>query len=158
MTGGHPARHVRTARPDDAAALVELLEGGSLGERKEDPADLEAYRAALTDIGRSRGALLVAEADGEVVGMCQLIVFRHLQHRGGWCAEVESVHVRKDRRDEGIGGDLLEAAVDAARSSGCHRVQLTSNVARSDAHRFYKRHGFEPSHVGFKRLLVDEGS
>jgi hypothetical protein len=32
-------------------------------------------------------------------------------------------------------------------------VQLTSNNARSDAHRFYERLGFVPSHVGFKMLL-----
>jgi hypothetical protein len=33
---------------------------------------------------------------------------------------------------------------------------LTSNLARTDAHRFYARHGFEPSHVGFKRLIPPE--
>jgi hypothetical protein len=32
-------------------------------------------------------------------------------------------------------------------------VQLTSNDARPDAHRFYQRLGFTPSHRGFKLLL-----
>ena len=45
----------------------------------EDPADLGPYRAALRDIEAAGGAVLVAELDGEVVGVCQLIVFRHLQ-------------------------------------------------------------------------------
>ena len=32
-------------------------------------------------------------------------------------------------------------------------VQLTSDVARPDAHRFYERLGFTASHVGFKLQL-----
>ncbi|MEU8621212.1 hypothetical protein [Streptomyces sp. NPDC048623] len=32
-------------------------------------------------------------------------------------------------------------------------LQLTSDVSRTDAHRFYERLGFEPSHIGFKRSL-----
>jgi hypothetical protein len=32
-------------------------------------------------------------------------------------------------------------------------VQLTSNRARDDAHRFYERLGFVPSHVGYKLML-----
>ena len=36
---------------------------------------------------------------------------------------------------------------------GCALVQLTSDKARTDAHRFYERLGFTPSHEGFKLLL-----
>jgi hypothetical protein len=32
-------------------------------------------------------------------------------------------------------------------------VQLTSDASRTDAHRFYQRLGFEPTHVGFKLTL-----
>ena len=85
--------------------------------------------------------------------MCQLITFRHLQERGGRCAEIESVHVDESLRSSGIGGALVEAAVERAAAAGCYRVQLTSNKARTAAHRFYVRHGFEASHEGFKRYL-----
>jgi GNAT superfamily N-acetyltransferase len=63
------------------------------------------------------------------------------------------VNVAAEHRSAGIGTALLEAAVQRARQAGCYRVQLTSNVLRTDAHRFYQRHGFEPTHVGFKRHL-----
>jgi hypothetical protein len=33
-------------------------------------------------------------------------------------------------------------------------VQLTSNNKRPDAHRFYERLGFEPTHRGFKLRLA----
>jgi GNAT superfamily N-acetyltransferase len=145
---------VRTATPDDAGVLVDLLAAGALVTSGEDPVDLAPYRAALADIAATSGTdVLVAERDGEVVGTCQLITFRHLQHHGGRCAEIESMHVRPDLRGSGVGGVLLGAATAAARAAGCYRIQLTSNAVRTEAHRFYRRHGFDPSHVGFRRLL-----
>jgi GNAT superfamily N-acetyltransferase len=144
---------IRQARDDDVARIVELFEHGSLTEGKEDPADLDRYRTALSEIASGAGAVLVAQLDEEVVGVCQLIVFRHLQSKGGLCAEIESVHVHPDRRGAGIGGVLMEAAISRARELGCYRVQLTSNQARLDAHRFYVRLGFSGSHQGFKLIL-----
>ena len=106
----------------------------------------------------SGGAVLVAELDGEVVGVCQLIVFRHLQASGGRCAEIESVHVHPDHRGAGVGAALSRDASTGPVALGCYRVQLTSNTARPDAHRFYERLGFVPSHVGFKmRLRLSRG-
>jgi GNAT superfamily N-acetyltransferase len=144
---------VREAVEEDIPRIVELLTHGSLVEGKEDPGDLAPYRSALAEIDRGPGGVLVAEVEGELVGVCQLIVFRHLQNRGGLCAEVESVHVHPDHRGHGIGGVVMRAAVQRARELGCYRVQLTSNMARPEAHRFYERLGFEPSHRGFKLNL-----
>jgi GNAT superfamily N-acetyltransferase len=144
---------VRTATPDDAADVVALLQAGALTQDADDT-DLAPYRVALADIGATPGTdVLVAVLDGRVVGTCQLITFRHLQHGGGRCAELESMHVAPEVRGRGVGGVLVESAVDRARDAGCYRVQLTSNLVRTDAHRFYERHGFSPSHVVFKRLL-----
>lgn len=145
---------IRSAGSDDVERLVELLEYGSLIDRKEDSSNLDVYLSALVQIQETSGSdLLVAELDGEVVGMCQLMVFRHFQCQGGLCAEIESMHVHPAFRSRGIGGQLLSSAVEAARRAGCYRVQLTSNSQRTEAHRFYVRQGFQPSHVGFKRLL-----
>jgi GNAT superfamily N-acetyltransferase len=145
---------VRAATDADVEPVVALLEHGSLVEGKEDPLDLTPYRTALADIGRQPGGVLVAEVGGRLVGVGQLIIFRHLQSLGGLCAEIESVHVHPDQRGRGIGRALMEAAVQQARDLGCYRVQLTSNVARADAHRFYESLGFTPSHLGFKLALV----
>ncbi|HEX3794377.1 MAG TPA: GNAT family N-acetyltransferase [Acidimicrobiales bacterium] len=144
---------VRRASDDDLGRIVELFEHGSLAAGKEDGSDLRPYAAALRDIASGPGAVLLADVDGEVVGVCQLIVFRHLQARGGLCAEIESVHVHPDQRSRGIGRILMEHAVSEARQLGCYRVQLTSNNARPDAHRFYESLGFTFSHHGFKLAL-----
>jgi N-acetylglutamate synthase-like GNAT family acetyltransferase len=117
--------------------LVELQWTGAIGAYDEDPVDLTPYRTALLEIDETpRTEMLVAERDDQVIGTCQLIPVRHLQNRGGRCAEIESMHVAPDLLGTGTGGLSLEAASATARAAGCYRVQLTSNGARSDAHRF----------------------
>jgi GNAT superfamily N-acetyltransferase len=144
---------VRPARSEDAAVIARLLAAGTLQPGAEDPQDPGPYAAAIGRIRAAGGEVLVAEADDEVVGVLEVLQLEHLQHRGGHCAELESVHVREDRRGLGIGAALLDAAVAWARAHGCYRVQLTSNALRADAHRFYEANGFTASHVGFKRSL-----
>jgi GNAT superfamily N-acetyltransferase len=148
---------IRDADEADLGRIVELLALGPVPggpASTEHAGDLGPYRAALRDIGRQGGTVLVAEVGGDVVGVCQLIVFRHLQAHGGLCAEVESMHVHPDHRSGGVGAALVGSCVERARALDCYRIQLTSNVARPDAHRFYERAGFVPSHVGFKMPLT----
>ncbi len=145
---------IRRAVDGDLPRIVELLVAGSVaGVPSPEGGDVAHYRSALHEIAEGSGAVLVAQLGHEVVGVCQLIVFRHLQQRGGLCAEIESVHVHVDHRGAGIGTTLVGEAVERARILGCYRVQLTSNRARGDAHRFYERLGFVASHVGYKLLL-----
>ncbi len=148
---------IRSADLADVERLVELLEYGSLADPSGEPEnapDIGRYRAALVEIQATPGNdVLVAEIAGEVVGTCQLVIFRHFQREGGLCCEIESVHVHPDFRSKGIGSQLMASAVDIARQAGCYRVQLTSNLRRPRAHQFYEREGFQPSHVGFKRLI-----
>jgi GNAT superfamily N-acetyltransferase len=108
---------------------------------------------AVEETRRRRGEVLVALLNDDVVGVCQVMVFPHFQHTGGWCCELESVHVRSDIRGHGVGAQLLAAAEELARREGCYRIQLTSHKVRRDAHRFYERQGFEATSQGFKKLL-----
>jgi GNAT superfamily N-acetyltransferase len=133
------------------ASLV--VQGGSLTPEVEDESNVDSYWSAVEETRRRRGDVLVAEMNGEVVGVCQVLVFQHFQHTGGWCCELESVHVRSDQRGLGVGSRLLAAAEALARREGCYRVQLTSRNVRLDAHRFYEANGFEPTSQGFKKWL-----
>ena len=136
--------------------MVALMVGGRLdAEGDVDTGHRDDYVAALDEIDRDPDSVVIVAVNHgvDVVGMLQLVTFRHLEHRGGRCAQIESMHVRHDLRYSGIGGKLLDHAVEFARDAGCYRVQLTSNEARHGAHRFYERHGFVGSHRGFKRTL-----
>ncbi len=80
---------------------------------------------------------LVAESDGEVLGLLQLSFLPHLTYEGGWRAQIEGVRVAKKYRSRGVGKALLEAAIRRAEERGCHLVQLTTDRRRPDALKFY---------------------
>ena len=56
------------------------------------------------------------------------------------------------RRDGGGRGAAMIAWA-VARARGCVLVQLTTDKRRLDAHRFYRRLGFEATHEGMKLVL-----
>jgi GNAT superfamily N-acetyltransferase len=144
---------IRPIKREDVVAASLVVQGGSLTPEGEDESDVQRYWDAVEETRRRRGDVLVATVDEEVVGVTQVIVFPHFQHTGGWCAELESVHVRSDLRSHGIGAKLLAASEELARREGCYRVQLTSRNVRSDAHRFYEAQGYSAVSQGFKKLL-----
>jgi GNAT superfamily N-acetyltransferase len=144
---------IRPITRGDVAAASLVIQGGSMAPEGEDEGDVDGYWRAVEETRRRRGDVLVAEVDGEVVGVCQVVIFPHFQHTGGWCCELESMHVRSDRRGEGIGAKLLARAEEIAREQGCYRMQLTSRNVREDAHRFYAANDYVSSHQGFKKIL-----
>jgi GNAT superfamily N-acetyltransferase len=144
---------IRPIQREDVSAASLVVQGGSLSPEGEDENDVQSYWDAVEETRRRRGDVLVAVVNNEVVGITQVMVFPHFQHTGGWCAELESVHVRSDMRSHGIGAKLLAAAEELARREGCYRVQLTSRNVRTDAHRFYEAQGYTATSQGFKKLL-----
>lgn len=137
----------------EVATAAALVQAGSFTPEAENPLEEEVYWRAVQVTRAAGGDVLVARLGDEAVGVVQVMVLTHFQHRGGVCVELESFHVREGLRSQGIGKTLLAAAEELARSVGAYRVQLTSNVARLDAHRFYLREGYTQGHGGFKKLL-----
>ncbi|WP_351230574.1 GNAT family N-acetyltransferase [Streptomyces sp. NPDC002133] len=145
---------IRPASPADIPAIVEMLADDSLGARRESPDDLTPYTVAFERLaGDPNQHLVVAERAGRVVGTLQLTVIPGLSRRGATRSIIEAVRIHSDERGTGLGSRLIEWAVDESRRQNCQLVQLTSDVSRTDAHRFYERLGFEASHVGFKRTI-----
>ncbi|WP_431043247.1 N-acetyltransferase family protein [Streptomyces sp. P1-3] len=145
---------IRPATPDDIPAIVALLADDPLGARRESPDDLAPYRTAFDRLAADpQQHLVVAVREGRTVGTLQLTVIAGLSRRGASRSLIEAVRVHADERGNGLGTQLIEWAVDTSRREGCALVQLTSDASRTDAHRFYERLGFEPSHVGFKLTL-----
>ncbi|WP_435177915.1 GNAT family N-acetyltransferase [Actinacidiphila sp. bgisy145] len=144
----------RRATRADLPAIVALLADDVLGSTRESPGDLSPYEAAFAEIDRDpQHLLLVADRAGEVVGTAQLTFLPGLSHQGATRAQIEAVRIGSAARGTGLGSALIGWCVQQARERGCSVVQLTSNAGREDAHRFYERLGFHPSHVGFKLPL-----
>lgn len=131
-----------------------MLADDPLGARRESPDDLSPYLDALERLRRDPNQhLVVAVRGGRVVGTLQLTVIPGLSRRGATRSVIEAVRIHADERGSGLGTELIEWAVAESRRQDCRLVQLTSDVSRTDAHRFYERLGFEASHVGFKLPL-----
>lgn len=149
---------IREARPDDVAAIAAMFASDTLGGHGDsaDPEHLPLYLAAFARIAESpNDTLFVAEIEGEVVGTFQTTFIVTLTGRGSASLTIEAVHTRQDRRGRGIGEAMIRHAIEEGRRRGVRLVQLTSNAARTDAHRFYERLGFARSHAGFKLKLAD---
>lgn len=145
---------IRRARRDDIGAIVRMLADDQLGATRDDPGDLEPYLRAFEDIDADPNQFLVVLTfDDEPVGTLQLTVIPGLARRGALRGQIEAVRIHAGHRGSGLGADLVRWAIDESRRRGCALVQLTSDVARTDAHRFYERLGFVPSHTGFKLKL-----
>lgn len=157
MSDQRLAPTIRLATEADLPRIVELIHLGAVaGKGGEDlgPPLPEAYYAAFRSFGRFPEAkVLVAELDGAVVGTFQFHLLPSLSNQALPTAEVESVHVAEAFRGKRIGEAMITWAIEEARRLGCKRIQLTSNKARLDAHRFYERLGFVKSHEGIKLSL-----
>ncbi|MFD9426294.1 MULTISPECIES: GNAT family N-acetyltransferase [unclassified Streptomyces] len=145
---------IRPAVGGDLAAVVAMLADDPLGAQRESPDDLTPYRAAFQRLAEDPNQhLVVAVREDRVVGTLQLTVVPGLSRRGATRSIIEGVRIHGDERGSGLGTQLIQWAVDESRRQECQLVQLTSDVTRTDAHRFYERLGFTASHVGFKLTL-----
>lgn len=147
----------RKALGTDLLAIVRLLADDELGMNREDGiGDIFSYRSAFLDIDADPNQFLcVVEDDGQVVGTLQLTFIPGLSRGGAKRGQIEAVRVARDRRNEGIGRAMFDWAIEQCHVQSCALVQLTTDKARPDAHRFYESLGFEASHVGYK-LQFDE--
>jgi GNAT superfamily N-acetyltransferase len=147
----------RRATQDDLPAIVAMLAYDELGKSREilsDPVD-HAYVAAFEIIDSDPNQLLTVTTrpDGRVIGTLQLTFLTHLARRGAMRAQIEAVRVASNERGGGVGEKMFRWAIAEARSRGCTLVQLTTDQRRPDAHAFYGKLGFTPSHLGFKLAL-----
>lgn len=147
---------IREARETDLPAVIALFAADTVGGHGDttDPAAFGAYKRALDIIAASPDqTLYVAELGGEVAGTFQTMITTSLTGRGSSSMIIEAVQTRSDIRGQGIGARMIDFCIEDAKRRGIRLVQLTSNAARKDAHRFYERLGFKPSHLGFKMAL-----
>ncbi|MEU1195687.1 GNAT family N-acetyltransferase [Streptomyces sp. NPDC005813] len=145
---------IRAAVADDVPEIVAMLADDPLGAQRESPDDLSPYLAALERLRDDPNQhLMVAVRERRVVGTLQLTVIPGLSRKGATRSVIEGVRIHADERGSGLGTQLIEWAIEESRRQDCQLVQLTSDVTRTDAHRFYERLGFTASHIGFKLPL-----
>lgn len=146
--------HLAKAVEADLPELVGLLTDDVLGAEREGR-DMQPYRMAFQEIdGDPQHCLLtVRDISGVLVGTMQLTLIPGLSRGGAKRLQLEGVRVGSSARGAGLGAALFEWAHEYGRNRGAVFAQLTTDKRRSDAHRFYARLGYEPTHEGFKLAL-----
>ncbi|HIB66899.1 MAG TPA: GNAT family N-acetyltransferase [Phycisphaerales bacterium] len=147
---------IRLAEVEDVDAIRHLLADDKLGSTREDLSaeGLSKYLNAFHSIQNDPGnELFVTVLNGELVGTFQLTWIPYLSRGGNERCLIEAVRVASARRGHGIGEKMMQFAIKRARERGCLLAQLTTDLTRPAAHRFYERLGFEATHHGMKLRL-----
>lgn len=97
----------------------------------------------------------VACTDGRIIGTFALLVMDNIGHHGAPSAIVEAVAVAPDVQGQGLGAAMMAHAMNVARTRGCYKLALTSNLRRIRAHAFYDKLGFARHGVSFMVDLTE---
>ncbi len=149
----------RDADASQIEDIVRLLADDSLGKNRErfemplPAAYLAAFEAIVKD---PNNELIAGMVSNRLVGVLQLTYLPNLTYMGRWRAQIEGVRIARDFRAQGAGRQLVEHAIERARSRDCHLVQLTTDKSRPDTLAFYEALGFRASHLGLKLHLPDQ--
>lgn len=129
-----------------AAALGRLVPQLSSSTTPPDPA------AVAHLISHQACTVLVARADGELIGAMVLVTFPLPTGTRAW---IEDVVVDEAARGRGVGEALNRRAIELATAAGARTVDLTSRPSRAAANRLYRRLGFERRDTNVYRLELD---
>ena len=148
---------VRPASGDDAPAVARALDELliELGGKRPSVEEIEAEARALID-EPAAGALLVAETEGEIVGVLAAS-WQRAPHVPGRYGTIQDLWVDPAWRSRRVGHGLVEALAASAREQGIGRLEVglprESFAAIEATERFYTGNDF--AHLGprMRRIL-----
>jgi ribosomal protein S18 acetylase RimI-like enzyme len=119
-----------TAADIDAVLAVWAEARSSAARTPDDPNVVKQL------LDRDPGALLVAEADGRIVGVL-------IAGWDGWRGNVYRLAVLPSHRRRGIARQLVEAGHERLRAQGAHRVTALVGGEEGAAHRLWRAVGYQ---------------
>jgi len=144
---------IRKACIEDESRVISLLKQFPSGL---EGVDWEAAARTFRQIVQNPelGAILVAEDNGEVVGVTTLSYPTAIRCGGLYCCIEENI-VDGRCRGKGVGGKLLKAAMAEATSKGCDEIQV--NGPSEMGYPLYLRNGLKDigKHLKVKLPLQD---
>jgi L-amino acid N-acyltransferase YncA len=137
---------IRDAHERDVEAITALYNqyiATRTIEWTERPHTIEGRKRWLAAKREGRWPVLVAERDGEVIGVATYGDFRDSTEREGYRFVVEhSVHVAEQAHGQGCGRALMEALVEQARDAGLHVMVGAIDGENPGSLKFHERLGF----------------
>lgn len=143
--------HIRTANLEDVPLLIELYAGMD-GEPPLPNALAEEIFAAIVKIPNYK--IYLVYENHQPVGTFSLLHVPTMMHEGYHkYAVLDAVTVPPKLRSQGIGTQMMKAAMQLSADAGCYKLMLSSNLKRENAHKFYQSLGFEQHGWSFKCML-----
>src|SRR5829696_4763313 len=133
------APRIRKASPGDAPEVARLLHDFQR-EFDEPSPGIELLSDRYRELIRKREMTVLLAGDGPD-GFAQLR-FRPWVYSAGLCAYLEELYVVPDRRGQGLGRALLEAAMETARAEGAEQIELGTSEDDAAARKLYESAGF----------------
>ena len=127
-----PAVAIRSARLHDADQLARLF--GELGHPRTGDAIAGSLKNVLAD---PRADVLVAQNGAALVGAATYFFVPVAHDSRPWC-RITTLVVDEPHRGRGIGRMLVATVETAARAAACSRIEATSALHRTGAHRLYE--------------------
>lgn len=156
---------IRPARETDIPGIRDVA-NRSLAASYDDVLDAESRQRAVEawygteeapsgsfaeELSGDRTVVIVATEDDEVLGFAQAFLSGDSPRVG----QIEWLHVRPDRRGEGIGDRLLEEIESALTDAGADRIESRVIEENEAGREFYEDHGYEPVQTRRVRLAGD---
>jgi ribosomal protein S18 acetylase RimI-like enzyme len=142
---------VRPAQEQDLDQLIGLLRLLFTIEEDFDFDAAKQRRGLALLLQDNRACVLVAEQDGQTLGMCtgQLVISTA---EGGPAVLVEDLVVDPAHRKRGIGRSLMQSLTGWAKVQGATRLQLLADKNNPPALGFYERIGWQTTALICLRL------
>jgi N-acetylglutamate synthase-like GNAT family acetyltransferase len=141
---------IRKAHVSDCTAIQALLR--QLGYPDTEQFLLTKLERMLTDPGE---VMLVYELDSKVVAFISVHFIPQIALQGDF-ARISYFAVMDETRGKGIGAEMEKYITTLAKEKNCDRIEVHCHSRRSDAHRFYLRHGFKEAPKYFIKPLSAE--
>ncbi len=116
--------------------------------------DFNRFKEKYSDnLDREEVIYLVAvnETD-EVIGFISCHG-QELLHHEGQVFEIQEMYVARNYRDRGIGKALFAVLIEKLGKTDCESLEVTTQIKRADAKRFYLKLGFVQTHLKFVKEL-----
>jgi len=153
---------VRPARREDLRAVSRLAaklvdQHRSYDSRRfvlPEPVEEGYFGFLTTEMGEPDAVVLVAIAEGEVVGYLygrmEPPSFVELRGEAGW---IHDLFVLEQGRGTGVGGALLDAGVESLKQRGARSVMLSVSPLNDGGRHLFQSRGFENTMLEMTRQL-----
>ena len=140
--------NIRKAAAEDVERIVQLFEQlGYVTEVRQVEIDLQELRQSVS------GEAFVVQDGADIVGVAVVHILKPLHTRDSW-ALLSAVVVDGEHRSSGVGAGLLAAAEGFALQHSCSQLELSSSSARTRAHTFYERNGYQEKRLRFVKTFA----